>query len=106
MDRHWALQPLAFAALLLVLALLQTNVIFHEDFCRKASSPPALIKLATWAGVCFPECKTNIPTILTSWEIHALKSVATKLPDPNEMVKNRIGKTSKNMFIFSESNEY
>ena len=47
--------------------------------------------MATWACVCLPETKTRIPAILTSWELHTLQPVASELPDPTEMVKNRVG---------------
>ncbi|KAJ3505332.1 hypothetical protein NLJ89_g7478 [Agrocybe chaxingu] len=96
MYRHWAFQPLALVALLFALGFSQLNEILATDFCRNASSPPALVKMATWAGVCLPETKTRIPSVLTSWELHTLQPVANKLPDPTEMVNNRveIGKIS------------
>lgn len=94
MYRHWALQPLAFMAFLFALGLAKLKEL-PPDFCRDPSSPPALVKMAKWAGVCPPYTKTHIPSIMTSWELHTLQPVASILPDPTEMVKNRVGKPSK-----------
>lgn len=94
MNWHWTIQPLAFAALLFALGILKLNEL-PTDFCRDPSSPPVLVKMVTWAGLCLPYTKAHIPSVLTSWELHALQPVASVLPDPTEMVKNRVGKTFK-----------
>ncbi|KAF8805923.1 hypothetical protein BYT27DRAFT_7257840 [Phlegmacium glaucopus] len=93
MYRHWSFQPLAFVAFLLALGILQINEILATDFCRKPSSPPVLVKMATWAGICQPDVpKTiaHIPALLISWKLSTLEPIASKLPDPIEMVNNRI----------------
>lgn len=94
MYRHWALQPLAFMAFLFALGFSKLNEL-PTDFCRDPISPPALVKMAIWAGVCLPYTKVHIPSVLTSWELQTLQPVASILPDPTEMVKNRVGKTFK-----------
>ena len=81
-------------ALLFALGISKFNEI-PPDFCRDPNSPAALVRMATWAGVCLPYTKAHIPSVLTSWELHTLQPVASILPDPTEMVKNRVGKTSK-----------
>jgi len=94
MNRHWALHPLAFVAFLFALGVSKLNEL-SPDFCRDPSSSPALVKMAKWADVCPPYTKTHIPSVLTSWELHTLQPVANVLPDPSEMVRNRVGKISK-----------
>jgi hypothetical protein len=94
--RHWAFRPLAFMALLFALGLSRLKQLPPDSsFCRDSSSPLVLVKMAYWAGVCLPYTKTHIPSILTSWELHTLQPVANMLPDPSEMVRNRVGKISK-----------
>ena len=94
MHRLWAIQPLAFVAFLFSLGFLKLNEL-PTDFCRNPSSPLALVKMATRAGLCLPYTKAHIPSVLTSWELHTLQPVASILPDPTEMVKNRVGKAFK-----------
>ena len=94
MNWHWTIQPLAFVALLFALGLWKLNEL-PTDFCRDPSSPPILVKMVTLAGLCLPYTKAHIPSVLTSWELHALQPVASILPDPTDMVKNRVGKTFK-----------
>ena len=94
MNWLWAIQPLAFVALLFALGFLKLNEL-PTDFCRDPNSPPALVEMATRAGLCLPYTKAHIPSVLTSWELHTLQPVASVLPDPTEMVKNRVGKAFK-----------
>ena len=94
--RHWAFRPLAFMALLFALGLSRLKPLPPDSgFCRDSSSPLVLVKMAYWAGICLPYTKTHIPSILTSWELHTLQPVANRLPDPSEMVRNRVGKIFK-----------
>jgi len=92
MTPHWAIQSCAFTVLLFSLGF---SKLFElpTDFCGDPRPSPALVKMATWVGVCFPYTKTHIPSVLTSRELH--QPVATILPDSTEMVENKVGKISK-----------
>ncbi|KDR74268.1 hypothetical protein GALMADRAFT_227351 [Galerina marginata CBS 339.88] len=94
MYRRQAFRHLAFVAFVFALGFWQLDKILATALCR-TNSLPALVKMATWAGV-FPMTTVYIPSSMISTELHTLQLLTRKLPDSAEMMKNRleIGKIS------------
>ena len=100
LQRHWFLRSLAVVAIAFWYATDLVNKMPIQDFCNHTKTPPVVLAIAKWATICRPETKTFIPTILTTTEVNVLAPLAGRLPDPTEMIKNRIGIALK-IFVFS-----